>query len=107
MSHSAMYLAISLFILVHQNFFFKSWYILLLLGWIENLERWASSKICFINSRFLGITILFLNHMTPSWFCLKDKASPFSNLRLICAMPLSSCWAAIIYSLRVGTSSKF
>src|SRR6266498_2686103 len=102
MSHSAMYLEISLFILVHENLCFKSWYILLLPGWIENFERWASSKICFLNSRFLGTTTLFLNHMTSSWSCLKDKASPFSNLRLICAMPLSSHWAAIIYSLRVG-----
>src|SRR6185312_3550668 len=39
MSHSNTYLAISRFILVHQNRCFRSWYILLLLGWMEYLER--------------------------------------------------------------------
>src|SRR6266540_867522 len=106
-SHSAIYLAISRFILVHQNLCFRSSYILVLLGWIENLERWASSKICFLNSRFLGTTSLFLNHMTPSWSCLKHKSSPSLSFRLMWAIPWSLCWAAMICSLRVGTSSRF
>jgi hypothetical protein len=38
-SHSDTYLAISLFILVHQYRGFRSWYILVLPGCMENLER--------------------------------------------------------------------
>jgi hypothetical protein len=42
-SHSTTYFTIFHFILVHQNFFFKSWYILLVPRWIEYLEQWARS----------------------------------------------------------------
>lgn len=53
-SHLTVYSAISFFIHFHQKLYFKSWYILLLPGWIENLERWASSMILFRNSWSLG-----------------------------------------------------
>jgi hypothetical protein len=54
-SHSNTYFAISCFILVHQNFFLKSLYNLLVPGWIEYLEQCALS----------------LNHRTPSASCHK------------------------------------
>jgi hypothetical protein len=68
-SHSDTYWAISLFILVHQYKGFKSWYILVLPGCMENLERWVSSKIFFLRSLFLGNTNVLSNHNIPfpSW----------------------------------------
>src|SRR5438105_14486761 len=70
MSLSDTYLAISRFIRVHQNLGFKSWYILVLPGCIENLDWWASSRIYLRSSRSLGTTSLFLHQTTPSLSCL-------------------------------------
>jgi hypothetical protein len=61
-SHSETYLAISRFIRVQQKFCFRSWYIFVLPGCIENLDRWASSNICLRSLWSLGTTIRSLNH---------------------------------------------
>jgi hypothetical protein len=65
-SYSDTYFAISHFILVHQKFFFKSWYILLVSGWIEYCEQWASFMILWWSSKSFGTTRRSLNHRTPS-----------------------------------------
>jgi hypothetical protein len=79
-SHFDTYFVISLFILVHQKLFFKSWYILLVLEWIEYQEQWASSTIFQWSLRPFGITRQSLNHRTPSISCWKHWASPNSIL---------------------------
>jgi hypothetical protein len=70
-SHLATYRAISIFILVHQNLCFRSWYILLLLGWIENLVKCASLRINCRSSGTFGTTNRFLNHNTSDSSILK------------------------------------
>ena len=103
-SHSDTYLATSRFILVHQNRCLRSWYILVLPGWMEYLERWASSRICFRSSKSLGTTSRFLNHKTPSPSKWKHatRGSFYLSLCLIFSMPILSFWAAITWSRRVG-----
>src|SRR5579883_3274268 len=68
-SHSDTYLAISLFILVHHRFFLRSWYILLLPGWIASRVWCASLRTSFLSWWFLGTTSRFSNQSTscPSW----------------------------------------
>ena len=104
MSHSDTYFSISRFILVHQNRSFRSWYTLLLPGWIEYLERWALSRICFQSSNSLGTTNRFLNQRTPSlsWWKHWTWGSFSLSLYLILHMPASFFWAAIIWSRSVG-----
>jgi hypothetical protein len=101
-SHSDTYLAISLFILIHQKFFFRSWYILLVPRWIEYLEQWATSMILQWSSKFFETTRWSLNHRTPSESYKKYCASPNSNLLQRCSIPLSVFWAVMISSLMVG-----
>jgi hypothetical protein len=72
----ATYRAISIFILVHQNLYFRSWYILLLPGWRENLDKCASSRICCRNSWSFGTTRRFLNQRIPSSSIRKHRAFP-------------------------------
>jgi hypothetical protein len=101
-SHSDIYFAISLFILVHQKLFFKSWYILLVYGWIEYLEQWASSMILRWSSKFFRTMRRSLNHRTPSISYQKHCASPNSNLLRVCLIPTPIFWAAMTSSLMVG-----
>ena len=105
-SHSETYLAISLFILVHQKFCFRPWYILLLPGWIENLERCASSRICFRSSWFFGTTMWLSNHRTPLWSWQKHLyfLSPWESFCLMIPTTLSCDCAMMIWSWRVGST---
>jgi hypothetical protein len=91
-SHSDTYFAISLFILIHQKLFFKSWY----------LEKWASSMILRWSSKSIGTTRWSLNHRTPSVSSQKHWASPNSNLQRIWPIPTFVLWAAMTSSLIVG-----
>jgi hypothetical protein len=100
-SHSDTYFAISRFIRVHQKFFFKSWYILLVPGWIEYCEQCASSMILRRSSKSFGTTRRSLNHRNPSTSCRKHWASPNSNLRQRWPIPASVLWAAMTSSLMV------
>jgi hypothetical protein len=101
-SHSATYLTISHFILVHQKFFFKSWYILFVHGWIEYLEQCASSTILWRSSKSLGTTRQFLNHRTPSTSSWKHFTS--SNFNLLQMWPILTYvfWATMTSSLIDG-----
>ena len=93
-SLSALYLEISLFIQVHQKFCQRSWYILVLPGWIGSLERCALSRICFRSSWFLGTTKRLSNHRTPLWSRRKHLyfPSPRESFYLVIPIPLSwSC----------------
>jgi hypothetical protein len=101
-SHSDTYFAISLFILIHQKLFFKSWYILLIPGWIEYLEQWAPSMILWWSSKFFETTRRSLNHRTSSASCRKHYASPNSTLLRRCLIPSSIFWAVMTSSLMVG-----
>jgi hypothetical protein len=101
-SHSDTYFAISRFILVHQKFFLKSWYILLVPGWIEYRERWASSMILRQSSKSFRTTRRSLNHRTTSVSSRKHWDSPNSNLRWRWPIPTSVLWAAMMSSLMVG-----
>jgi hypothetical protein len=101
-SHSDTYLAISRFILIHQKFFFKSLYILLVPGWIEYREQWASSMILRRSSKSFGTTRRSLNHGTPSASCQKYWASPDTILWQRWPIPTSVLWAAMMSSLIVG-----
>jgi hypothetical protein len=102
MSHSDTYFTISLFILVHQKLFFKSWYILLVPGWIVYLEQWASCMILRWSLKFFRTTRRSLNHRTPSASCRKHCSSPNSNLVQRCLIPMSIFWVAMTSSLMVG-----
>lgn len=108
-SHSDTYLAISLFILVHQNCCLRSWYILLLPGWIDSREEWASSRICFLSSKSFGTTSRVLNHNTFSlyWWKQPTLGSPSDILLWISFTPLSCFCAAMTRSQRVGVSSSW
>jgi hypothetical protein len=100
-SHFNTYFTISLFILVHQKLFFKSWYILLVPGWIEYLEQWASSIILRWSSKFFGTIRRSLNHRTLSASYRKHCVSPNSNLLRRCPIPTSVFWAKMTSSLMV------
>jgi hypothetical protein len=104
-SHSDTHFAISRFILIHQKFFFKSWYILLILGWIEYYEQWDSSMILRWSSKSFGTIRRSLNHRTPSVSYRKHWASPNSNLQWRWPIPTSILWAAMTSSLIVGIKS--
>jgi hypothetical protein len=101
-SHSDTYFAISQFILVHQKFFFKSWYILLVLGWIEFHEQWALSMILRWSSKSFRTMRWSSNYRTPSVSCQKHWASPNSNLRRRWLIPTFVLLAAMTSSLMVG-----
>jgi hypothetical protein len=102
MSHSDTYFVISRFIRVHQKLFFKSWYILLVPGWIEYCKQWASSMILRWSSKSFGTTRRSLNHRTPSSSYQKHWVSPNSNLWWIWPIPISILWVVIMSSLMVG-----
>jgi hypothetical protein len=101
MSHSDTYFTISLFILVHYKLFFKSWYILLVHGWIEYLEQWESSMILRRSSKSFGTTRQYWNHRTPSASCRKHYASPNFSLWWIWPIPMFVLWAVMTSSLMV------
>jgi hypothetical protein len=101
-SHSDTYFTISLFNLIHQKLFFNSWYILLVSGWIEYLQQWASSMILRRSLKFFGTTRRSLNHRIPSASYRKHYASPNFNLLRRCPIPTSIFWAAMTSFLIVG-----
>jgi hypothetical protein len=88
LSHFATYASISFFNLVHQNHNFKPRYILLLSGWIDNLERWASSRILVLSSWSFGTTRQSSNHITPCSSSLKWLLGSLFIFSLRWNMPL-------------------
>jgi hypothetical protein len=100
-SHSDTYFTISRFILVHQKFFFKSWYILLVPEWIEYREQWASSMMFQWSSKSFRTTRRSLNHRTLSTSYRKYWASPDSILWRRWSISTSVLWAAMMSSLIV------
>jgi hypothetical protein len=99
-SHSATYLAISTFILDHQKFCFKSWYILVFPGWIENLNILSSSKIVFLIYGSTGTTRRLPNQITSFWSFWKHVylGSPSASLGMMIYMSSSMRWAVTILS---------
>ena len=101
---------ISCYLLLHPGspkLCFKSWYILLLPGCIENLQRCSSSRIYFLNSIFLGTTILFLKYRIFCSSRVKQEASPLLTRSRRVFIPLSSCWALMICSFNVSCKTRF
>ena len=105
-SQFAIYWAISLFILVHQNLWRRSWYILVLPGWMVRGDSWASLRINCRRCWFLGTTRRFSKYTTPWSFVEKQLAPPLAMFSLILDIPLSRFWAAMIWSVRVGFATK-
>jgi len=62
LSQRATKAAVSFFHLCPLSKGFRSGYILLLPGWIDSLDEWASDKIWSRSSRFFGTTNWSLNH---------------------------------------------
>ena len=108
-SHSTTHLTISLFIRVHQKFCLRSWYILVLPWWMENLERCASSKIYFCSSWFFGTTRRSLNHKIPLWSTRKHLYlfSPSSTFCLIIPTLLSCNCAMMTWSWSVSSTEMW
>ena len=75
-SHYAAYWVMSYFMLDHQYKWRKSWYILLLPGWIDSFEWWASFKIFLFSSSFDGTTNLSLYLTTSCSSILKWGPCP-------------------------------
>jgi hypothetical protein len=93
-------LAISTFILDHQKFCFRSWYILVLPGWIENLDLWVSSRMIFLISGSTGTTRRFQNQTTSWWSFWKQVylGSPSTNFCLMVCISSTLRWAVTILS---------
>jgi hypothetical protein len=98
LSHLATYDAISFFIFVPQNFGFRSQYILLLLGWIDSLDWWASSKIFVWSSWSFGTTRSSSNHNIPLSSSLKRLLGSLFILSLMWNMPISDFCFWMIWS---------
>jgi hypothetical protein len=97
----------------------KPWYILLLLGWILNLERWASSKISFLRVGSSGKTRRCPNQIVPFGSCRKHVYFGlfWDNVCLMVLIPLSLAWAInnlshktdsteMVFNLPWGTISR-
>ena len=75
-SHPATCRVMSCFMLDHQYKWHRSWYILLLPGWIDSFEWWASLKIFLLISLLNGTTSLSLYLTTPCSSILKWGPRP-------------------------------
>ena len=94
--------AISLFILFHQNLFFKLWYILVLPGCIEYLVPWASVMISFLKSSMFGTYSQSRKYSTPSTI-LKSGHSEMCST--ILAKSGSCNRVSLIFWMKVGSDT--
>jgi hypothetical protein len=99
------YSTMSLFIPYHQYRVFKSLYILVLPGWIEYVESWASRRISSLRCFRLGTHIRFPNHRVP-WLSSKKALALLSlvNCHISYSFASSSCLSQISTS-KVGSTS--
>jgi hypothetical protein len=104
-SHNNTYSAISHFIPCHQYLVFRCWYILVLPGWIEYAELWASQRICSRIGLGLGTHIRFPNHKVP-WSSLVKSLVLFSFISCCISFSFtSSSWAFLILASSVCSIS--
>lgn len=73
---------VSFFIPGHQKWQLKSRYIFVLIGWIDNLNAWASFRTSNLSSRSLSTHIRSWNLYNPSLIILKSRGSSNANLFL-------------------------
>jgi hypothetical protein len=104
-SYNDTYFVISLSMPYHQYLVFRSWYILVLLGWIEYAEPWASRRISSRIDLRLGTHIRFPHHKVP-WSSLVTSLVLFSfiSYRISCSFS-SSIWAFLVSALSVDSIS--
>jgi hypothetical protein len=104
-SHNYMYSAISRFMSCYQYLVSRSWYILVLPGWIEYAESWASQRISSQIGLRLGTHIHFPNHKVPGSSLVKSLVL-FSFMSCHISFSLSSSsWAFLISTLSIGSIS--
>ena len=84
----------------HQTIFFRSWYILLMLGCMMNSLLWASSNILFWRSPSLGTHILPWYRHISSLSRAKLVSFPDCTRCTICWKLTSWCCAYRIWSLK-------
>jgi hypothetical protein len=82
LSHNATNSATTLFIPYHQYMLLRSWYILVLLWWMEYAESWALRKINSLISFTSGTQMHFLYH-SVSYSSTLNLGALFS---LICSL---------------------
>ena len=100
--------AISAFIFFHQKSFFKSAYILVLLGWIQYLESWPLARISSHKAASKGTQILSLFQYTSCSSSLNSGHLPSSTSSRISQILGHCCWALWIRSSRLYyTRSSF
>jgi hypothetical protein len=104
-SHNDTYSAMSHFIPYHQYQVFKSLYILVLPGWIEYAESWASRSMSSLSCFRLGTHVHFPNHRVP-WLSSKKSLVLLSliNYRISFSFASSNCPSRISAS-KVGSTS--
>ena len=92
--------AISLFILFHQNLLFKLWYIFVLPRCMEYFVLWASAVISFLKSSILGTHSLLQKYNTPSTILISGRSEMCST---IFAKFESYNWVSLILWMKVGS----
>jgi hypothetical protein len=104
-SHNDTYSVMSHFILYHQYRVFKSLCILVLPGWIEYVESWASRSMSSLRCFWLGTHICFPNHRMP-WLSAEKVLVLLSliNYHISFSFASSNCPSQISAS-KVGSTS--
>jgi hypothetical protein len=104
-SHNNTYSAMAHFIPYHQYWVFKSLYILVLPGWIEYAESWASRSMSSLRCFQLGTHSHFPNHRVP-WLSSEKSLVLLSwiNYRISFSFVSSNCPSRISAS-KVGSTS--
>jgi hypothetical protein len=104
LSHSTTYSATTHFIPYHQYLLLRSWYILVLPGWIKEVESWTSCKINSLISFTSGTYMCFLYHNVPCSSTLNRGALSCLIYSLIYWILASSSWPFRISCYNVGST---
>jgi hypothetical protein len=88
-SHNDTYSTMSRFIPYHQYRVFKSLYILVLPGWIEYAESWASQSMSSLRCFRLGTHIRFSNHKVP-WLSFEKSLVLLSLINCLISFNFAS-----------------
>ena len=92
----------SRFIPGHQYFCLKSWYILVVLGFIEQGAWWASIKSCILSTSWFGTQILHLKSMVPTLKIENSSCFPSWTSCLILVDSSSCNCASRVWSRSIG-----
>jgi hypothetical protein len=104
-SHNDTYSTISCFMPYHQYLVFRTLDLLVLPGWIEHVESWASQRISSWIGIILGTHIRFSNHKVPLSSSVKSLVL-FSFISCRISFSFSSLsWAFLIYASSISSTS--